>query len=339
MSARYDHLRSYLDVLTAGANAGELLELRYRLTGGDGLGRYFEPVGSAHALAARALMLARSTDTYIACAPRLRHRGTLGDVAAGAVVWADLDTPQAVERLERFSPAAAVVIASGTDTNVHAYWPLTERASAEDVASANRQLAHALGGDGGAVTNAAAILRPPGTRNHKHQPPTRVEALQLEPDRRLALEEITAGLNDPKPDEPDRRREHARRAPAGDDPLLAIAPADYVGRLLGVAVPRSGKVPCPFHEDRTPSLHVYDTPAEGWCCFSARCADGSRPRGGTIYDPAAGLPDHRQGLPGTQARAAAHLLPGCRLIAQHARAEGGATLNPWLANRSRSRSR
>lgn len=289
MSARYDHLRSYLDVLTAGANAGELIELRYRLTGGDGLGRYFEPVGSAPALAARALMLARSTDTYIACAPRLRHRGTLGDVAAGAVVWADLDTPQAVERLERFSPAAAVVIASGTDTNVHAYWPLTDRASAQDLASANRQLAHALGGDGGAVTNAAAILRPPGTRNHKHEPPARVEALQLEPDRRLALEEITAGLNDPDAGEPDRRRERAHRTRVGNDPLLAIAPTDYVQRLLGVQVPRSRKVPCPFHEDRTPSLHVYATGEDGWCCFSARCATNGLPRGGTIYDLAGPL--------------------------------------------------
>ena len=190
MNARYDHLCSYLDVLTAGANAGELLELRYRLTDADGLGRYFEPVGSAHALATRALILARTTDTYIACAPRLRRGGTFGDVAASAVVWADLDTPHAVERLERFSPAPAVVIASGTDTNVHAYWALTERASAQDLASTNRKLAHALAGDGGSVTNAAAILRPPGTRNHKHEPPTRVEALQLEPSRRLPLDEM-----------------------------------------------------------------------------------------------------------------------------------------------------
>lgn len=62
-----------------------------------------------------------------------------------------------------------------------------------------------------------------------------------------------------------------------------------MGRLLGVAVPRSGKVPCPFHEDRTPSLHVYATGEDGWCCFSARCAAGGRPRGGTIYDLAGPL--------------------------------------------------
>ena len=69
----------------------------------------------------------------------------------------------------------------------------------------------------------------------------------------------------------------------GDDPLLAIAPEVYVRRLLGVNVPRHRKVPCPFHEDRHASLHVYETAERGWYCFGAcRC-------GGTIYDLAAPL--------------------------------------------------
>ena len=69
----------------------------------------------------------------------------------------------------------------------------------------------------------------------------------------------------------------------GDDPLLAIPPEVYVQRLLHVDVPRHRKVPCPFHADRHPSLHVYDTAARGWYCFG-RCR-----RGGTIYDLAAPL--------------------------------------------------
>ena len=40
---------------------------------------------------------------------------------------------------------------------------------------------------------------------------------------------------------------------------------------------------CPFHADRTASLHVYETAARGWYCFG-RCR-----RGGTIYDLAAPL--------------------------------------------------
>ena len=68
-----------------------------------------------------------------------------------------------------------------------------------------------------------------------------------------------------------------------DDPLLRIPPDVYVLRLLGVEVPRHRKVSCPFHHDRHPSLHVYETPERGWYCFG-RCR-----RGGTIYDLAAPL--------------------------------------------------
>lgn len=74
--------------------------------------------------------------------------------------------------------------------------------------------------------------------------------------------------------------------PRGDDPLLAIPPEVYVARLLGVEVPRHRKVPCPFHPDRHPRLHVYHTPARDWYCFG-RCR-----RGGTIYDLAAPLYVH-----------------------------------------------
>ena len=47
-----------------------------------------------------------------------------------------------------------------------------------------------------------------------------------------------------------------------------------------MAVPRHGKVRCPFHTDGTPSLHVYLTPEQGWYRFGCR-------RGGTIFDLAA----------------------------------------------------
>jgi hypothetical protein len=38
--------------------------------------------------------------------------------------------------------------------------------------------------------------------------------------------------------------------------------------------------PCLFHDDRSPSLHVYLEPGRGWYCFG--CG-----RGGSIYDLAA----------------------------------------------------
>lgn len=64
--------------------------------------------------------------------------------------------------------------------------------------------------------------------------------------------------------------------------LEAVPPASYVRALTGLEVDAHGKVRCPLHDDRTPSLHVYATAEEGWFCFGCR-------RGGSIYDLAAAL--------------------------------------------------
>jgi hypothetical protein len=69
--------------------------------------------------------------------------------------------------------------------------------------------------------------------------------------------------------------------PAGGDRLLTIVPAVYVQRLLGITVPRSGFISCPWHSDSKASFKVYNTPARGWYCYG-RCHAG-----GSIYDLAA----------------------------------------------------
>ena len=174
------------------------------------------------------------------------------------------------------------MIASGSGSNCHAYWPLTEPLARDELERANRRLAHALGADP-ASADAARILRVPGTLSHKHDPPTRGRRAPARhrPARRRGRRRRRRC--------PTRRRRAARDADRaasqhrGDDPLLAIAPDVYVRRLLGVEVPRHRKVPCPFHEDRHASLHVYETAERGWYCFGA-CR-----RGGTIYDLAAPL--------------------------------------------------
>lgn len=51
---------------------------------------------------------------------------------------------------------------------------------------------------------------------------------------------------------------------------------------MALEIGRDGKVACPFHEDRTPSLHVYDEAEHGWHCYG--CG-----RGGTIIDFGAAL--------------------------------------------------
>lgn len=87
---------------------------------------------------------------------------------------------------------------------------------------------------------------------------------------------------------------NVRRAPTGphDDPLLEIESAVYFEVLTGVEVPRNGMVCCPLpgHEDRSPSLKVYDGD-EGWFCFGCL-------RGGTIYSLAAELWEYPQPLRG-----------------------------------------
>src|SRR4051794_5062236 len=60
-------------------------------------------------------------------------------------------------------------------------------------------------------------------------------------------------------------RPAARRA-WSDDQLINIEPAIYVTELIGRPPGRNHKISCPFHEDRTPSLHVFPTPQRGWCC-------------------------------------------------------------------------
>ena len=270
----------FLAAIAGEAGAAELLELRYRLDDGQRMGQVFDTPRRLRALATRAIALGRRTDVYVGCAPRTRRHGGRDAVRRAFVLWADCDGDDAVQALERFEPEPSIVVASGTGSNCHAYWPLTKPLARGELERANRRLAHALGADP-ASADAARILRVPATYSHKHQPPAPVTALRLDVERRLAAADVVARL--PDPPQPRRNAVHVPHAQRRDDPLLAIQPDVYIRRLLGVEVPRHRKVQCPFHDDRQASLHVYETAARGWYCFG-RCR-----RGGTIYDLAAPL--------------------------------------------------
>jgi hypothetical protein len=278
---RHETVARFLAVLADAGASGELLELRYRLEDGIRMGQVFERRAHLRGLATRAIVLGRRTDVYVGCAPRTRRYGGRDAVTHAHVLWADCDGEEAVAALETFEPAPAIVIASGTNANCHAYWPLTAPLARDEVERDNRRRAHALGADP-ASADAARILRVPGTLSYKHDPPTAVEAIRLDAGRRVDVADVVGSLPDPPAPTP-ARTAVAAVADRGDDPLLAIAPDVYVRRLLGVEVPRHRKVPCPFHEDRHASLHVYETAERGWYCFGA-CR-----RGGTIYDLAAPL--------------------------------------------------
>jgi hypothetical protein len=267
---------AYLNALV-GREPGGLLEVRWRHE--DGMHRrVYRVAGELSAAAAAIVELGARTDVYVGCAPRRQRPGGLDAIARVWVLWADCDSPQAVTALEAFRPAPAIVVRSGSAQRCHAYWTLTGPLSAEAATAANRRLAAALGADGGAVTTAAAILRPPGTANFKHTPPAAVVAERLQPWRRVSAH----ALLDELPDLPDSTTAKSQRRPAAvahdGDPLREVPPAVYVQALTGLEIGRDGKVSCPFHgPDRTPSLHVYAEPAAGWFCYG--CG-----RGGSVYD-------------------------------------------------------
>lgn len=266
----------YLTALFANAPGSSLVELRWRVAGG--MHRDFVDASDLDAVRHTVARLAASTDVYLGVLPRLRRGGTRDDIVPrGAVLWVDCDTPRSVRALGEFEPTPSVTVASGTGIHCHAYWLLSEPIPLTYIETANRRLAHLLGADV-QCADAARILRPPSL-NHKHTPPTGVVLLHCDPLSRHRVDDVVGIAGDGcKPS----ARYVQPRALRRDDDLLRIEPAHYVQRLAHLAVPRDRKIACPFHDDRTPSLHVYQAPEQGWFCFG--CG-----RGGSIYDFAAHL--------------------------------------------------
>jgi CHC2 zinc finger len=123
---------------------------------------------------------------------------------------------------------------------------------------ANRRLAYALGGDLASV-DAARILRPPSSWNHKCEPPAPVELIALDPVRQYDAGALIDGLADP-PGPPVGNPARGPRTGRTeiDRLLLAIPAAEYVRAIAGVSPNRAGKVHCPFHD-----LSVGETGSDG----------------------------------------------------------------------------
>src|SRR5215217_5585419 len=197
--SRHETVTRFLAALAGPRDGGELLELRYRLDDGQRMGQLFDHRTRLSGLATRAVALGRRTDVYVGCAPRTRRHGGRDAVKRAFVLWVDCDGEAAVEALSHFDPQPSIVIASGSGSNCHAYWPLTEPLERDELEHANRRLAHALGADP-ASADAARILRVPGTISHKHRPPTAVEAIRTDFDGRLAVTDVVGELPElPRP--------------------------------------------------------------------------------------------------------------------------------------------
>jgi len=271
-------LATFLRALYGHAPEESFVEIRYRTR--HGMGQDFRKADQLDEVATAIAQRAPYTDVYVGVLPRRRRRGRREDLFDnGQLVWADCDTRESVRALQRFSPVPSIIVHSGTGSNCHAYWVLTTAVSLDVIEDANRRIAIALGADTASV-DAARILRPVSSLNYKRERPVPVRLKHYEEHVECRLGDIVAQLPTAVTSSTLRPTTLDVRCIASNDALLALAPQVYVERLANVAVPPSHKIHCPFHPDRTPSLHVYDEPERGWTCFGCH-------RGGTIYDFAA----------------------------------------------------
>jgi hypothetical protein len=280
--ARRQAATAYVRALFGSAPAGSLVEVRFRVT--SGMAQRFMPASGERDIVDAVMSLASRSEVFVGVLPRARPGGRLADVVThSSVLWVDCDTSASVAALASFEPRPSMVVASGSDQHLHAYWFLREPVVLDRLEHLNRRLAAALGADRGVVTKPHTILRPAGSLNRKHVPPAPVRLIGLQEGHRLSAGEIDALL--PREcTEPASASHAALPRAAGpittSDPLRLVPPPVYFEQLTGLRVGRSGKLRCLFHDDRSPSLHVYQEPGRGWYCFG--CG-----RGGSIYDLAA----------------------------------------------------
>ena len=157
----------------------------------------FIPVGDVPAVVDRVQSLRERHQLYIGAAPRTREAGTADAIERVWTLWADCDTEEAVEHLRRFRPLPSIVVASGTEGHLHAWWPLRSSITPRWAERANRRLAYRLKADP-ASTDVARIMRPIISVNRKTQPATMVECIRLELDV-FEMRDVVGGLPDPPP--------------------------------------------------------------------------------------------------------------------------------------------
>ncbi|HTZ62671.1 MAG TPA: DNA-primase RepB domain-containing protein [Solirubrobacteraceae bacterium] len=274
---------AYLRMLVGEPARAGFLDLRWRRREGP-MRRRFIPAPCLDQAADLCGALSDAHDMYIGVALRdaCAHGGRRA-ISALQMAYIESDHPDTARRLAAFRSPPSMVIASGTPGHHQVYWRLDRPYPPAEVERANRRLALALGGDP-ACADAARILRPPETLNHKHAPPRPVVLLVLRERPLFALAQLAAGLPDDSAPQAGPTSTVPRRMPRNgiDRELLAIPAADYVRVLCGRSPNRQGKVLCPFHDDHDPSLQLY--PDGGFYCFGSGCRAG-----GTIFDFASRL--------------------------------------------------
>jgi hypothetical protein len=278
-SGTNEHLLIYLLTLAGNPRPREYFDVRWRTAAG-GMGRRFISARDSAAAAGLITRLASRTDVYVGAALRegAAHGGRAA-IGGSHLLYVECDHEHVERSLAGFPLVPTLEVASGTGRHVHLYWNLRASVTNVEVEDANRRLALRLGGDRASV-DVARLLRPPGTFNYKHYERCPVRLIAYRAEALYTLAQLIAGLPRPISDRARENRCHRRPRTALDGQLRAIRTEDYVRVLSGRAPASARKVACPFHNDRDPSLHMYD--GGSFYCFGCR-------RGGTIYDFAAHL--------------------------------------------------
>jgi hypothetical protein len=173
-----DALNLYLAMLAGNPRDGDMLELRVKPLEGHIRRLGFFPSSGRPPIMAAVEREAERGDVYVGVAPRRKDRGGgIDAIEAVWCCWVDADTPEACAALRAFEPAPAILIGSGN--GVHGYFPLRRPLTPDQAKRANRRLAHRLGADENS-TDAARIMRPPGSFSWKSSPPKPVLCERLE---------------------------------------------------------------------------------------------------------------------------------------------------------------
>lgn len=256
----------FLDALF-GRDRDHLIEIR--TLGGAPTQSFFHDPRVA---AVGALDAADVCDVYVGVLPRRERAGGKGALVGHSHwMWAECDTQMAVERAMSMSIPPSLTVRSSRG-KAHCYWPLRVAVPLDRLELGNKRLAHHLGADPKA-TDAARILRVPGTLNHKYDEPQQVVITHLDLwAGNVNPGELVGGLPDPAPPRPlpiVRPRRASYGPDLDKDRLLAIPSREYIYALSGREVLRNMAC-CPFHKggnERSPSLHVGGPELTLWHCF------------------------------------------------------------------------
>ena len=174
-----DALRLYLVMVAGREPTGSYFEIRAKRLAG-GMDQDFIPLHDAERAARILLNRGQLADTYIGVAPRTERKGSLDAIQRVWCLHADCDSRDSLRVLAAFAPLPSIVVRSGGDDHAHAYWALRTPVSPAWAKRANQRLALAVGADRNA-TDAARVMRPPGTFNRKHGERRPVVCTRLEP--------------------------------------------------------------------------------------------------------------------------------------------------------------